>query len=100
MYSRKILKRIPIIVIPNIHIIIEYDKLVIMLFLNANTLSMELLLVLDMNNCILSNTKFLSFKSIIFENIAPDITPKNRIVITKIVIDLFKDLSIMIFFSY
>ena len=38
IYNRKILINIPIIVNPNIHIINEYDILVIILFLNANIL--------------------------------------------------------------
>lgn len=95
-YNKKMLNITPIIVIPKIHIIIEYDKLVKILFLNANMLSMEPLFTLDINNCIFSNTNFLSFKSIIFENIAPDITPRNRIVITKILVFLLGNIILLI----
>ena len=72
---------IPIIVIPNIHIINKYDVFVMILFLNAWTLFNVLLLIFVMNVVIFSNTSFWSFKLITLEKIAPDITPKNRMII-------------------
>ena len=95
-YNRNILNNTPIIVIPNIHIIIEYDLFVKILFLNANKLLMVWLSILEMNSCIFSITSFLSFRSIMFENIAPDITPRNNTVITKIFIFLLGNIMLLI----
>ena len=58
IYNRKILKIIPIMVKPNIHIINEYNKLVIMLFLNIMILFKFLLSIFEINCCIFSMTIF------------------------------------------
>ena len=52
--------------------------------------------MLDINNCILSRTNFLSFKSMMFENIAPDVTPRNRIIITVKLIFLLGNIMFLI----
>ena len=96
IYNRKTLIKIPIIVNPNIHIINEYDILVIILFLNANILFIFWLSIFDINVLILSITKFLSFISMMVENIAPDVTPNSNIIITKKLIFLLGNNMLLI----
>ena len=83
------LNMIPKSAIPKSQTTKIYSKFIEMLFLKAIKLSIELLLILFINNVILSITIFLSFKPIIPENTAPAITPKNKIHMTKILIFLF-----------
>ena len=85
-YSKNILKGIPIMVRPNIQIIVIYERLIMMLFLNAESVLMLLVLIFVMNKFILSITRFLLLISMILEKIAPEIIPKNNTVIINIFI--------------
>lgn len=96
IYNKNIFAIIPIMVKPNIQITNEYDKLLIILFLKARILLMVWLSIFDINNSILSMTSFLSLKSIILANIAPDVTPKNNIAITKKLIFLLGNIIFLI----
>ena len=79
IYKRNMLTKSPIIVNPSIHIINEYEIFVTILFLNASILFSCWLSMFDINYVILSVTNFWSFRSMMFENIAPVITPRKII---------------------
>ena len=93
----KILKIIPIKVIPNIKIIIRYIRLIEILFLKARIESILLVLILSINSLILSVTRALSFRPIMLAKIAPEIRPRNRIITTKILVFLFGKILRMVF---